>query len=312
MRFDMSVWQGRIDAEEGPLAVRWHQRVRPWDESLPPGVVLIGFACDEGVDRNQGRVGAAAGPSAIRRALANFAWHQPEQVYDAGDIDVSDERLESGQDDLADYVSSVIDAGHRPIVVGGGHETAWGTFLALTMSRPTSVIGIINVDAHFDLRTTSQASSGTPFAQMAQWCGENKRPFRYLCLGVAEAANSMAAFEQAAKHGVQWRPDSDLAPWNLKPILAALDAFAQSVDVLYLSIDLDVLPASTMPAVSAPAALGVPLESVEAIIAAVLETRKVAAVDVVEFNPSLDTNGCAARVAARVVWQVARNWVRNA
>ena len=37
---------------------------------------LIGFACDEGVRRNGGRVGAKDGPRAIRAALANLAWHQ--------------------------------------------------------------------------------------------------------------------------------------------------------------------------------------------------------------------------------------------
>src|SRR5262245_15964635 len=70
---DMSIWTDRDDtAIEGPDAVRWHQRVQPYSDEAKPGVVLIGFACDEGVRRNGGRVGAKDGPRAIRKALAKL------------------------------------------------------------------------------------------------------------------------------------------------------------------------------------------------------------------------------------------------
>src|SRR4051812_41120798 len=94
---DMSVWQGRTDSADGPKALRWHQRVEPMSENAPPGIALIGFACDEGVRRNGGRVGAKGGPRAIRAAMANFAWHQHHPVYDAGDVDCSDGKLEIAQ-----------------------------------------------------------------------------------------------------------------------------------------------------------------------------------------------------------------------
>mgnify|MGYP003495306083 CR=1 FL=1 len=61
---DMSVWQGRQDPEDGELALRWHNKVQPWQADSEPGVVLLGFACDEGVRRNKGRVGTAAAPLA--------------------------------------------------------------------------------------------------------------------------------------------------------------------------------------------------------------------------------------------------------
>ena len=48
----MSVWTGRVDEADGPRALRWHQMVQPLAADSPPGIVLIGFACDEGVRRN--------------------------------------------------------------------------------------------------------------------------------------------------------------------------------------------------------------------------------------------------------------------
>ncbi|MGD7479594.1 formimidoylglutamase, partial [Ralstonia pseudosolanacearum] len=69
---DPTVWQGRVDAEEGALGQRWHQVVRSADAASPlnGAVALAGFACDAGIARNHGRVGAQAGPAAIRRMLA--------------------------------------------------------------------------------------------------------------------------------------------------------------------------------------------------------------------------------------------------
>lgn len=53
------VWQGRNDLAESPEALRLFQVVGQQDEPRP--VVLLGFACDEGVKRNHGRIGAAVG-----------------------------------------------------------------------------------------------------------------------------------------------------------------------------------------------------------------------------------------------------------
>ena len=86
---DMSVWTGRVDAAAGAAALRFHQKVQRLHPDSLPGVVLVGFACDEGVRRNGGRIGAAGGPRAIRAALANYAWHHDHPVYDAGEADAA-------------------------------------------------------------------------------------------------------------------------------------------------------------------------------------------------------------------------------
>lgn len=306
---DMSVWKGRVDEADGPLALRWHQVVRPLLPAAPPGVVLVGFACDEGVRRNQGRVGAAAGPRAIRVALANLAWDPTAAVvYDAGNVLCPDRDLEAAQGVLAGWVAAAAADGHRPLVLGGGHETAWGTFRGITAAHPDATVGVINLDAHLDLRSDAIPNSGTPFRQVADWCAANGRPFRYLCLGVSEASNTAALFDRADALGAGWFRDTDLAPWRLEELLAFVADFAAAVDRVHLSIDLDVLPAAVMPAVSAPAGRGVSLEAIEAVIAAVLKVGKLAAVDVVELNPTFDVDSRGARVAARLVWQIARDW----
>jgi formiminoglutamase len=308
---DMSIWAGRVDAADGPDALRWHQMVKPLAPDSPPGVVLVGFACDEGVRRNGGRVGAKGGPRAIRGALANLAWHQHCPVYDAGDVYCDDADMEGAQSRLAEVVADVIRAGHRPLVLGGGHETAWGTFQGIVAAKPDASVGVINIDAHLDLRADEPGNSGTPFYQMAKWCERRGRPFRYLCVGTAEPSNTAALFNRLAEHGGEHIPDTDFVPLDRKEPLEYVSEFVRRGEAVHLSIDFDVLPGATMPAVSAPAARGLALEVIELILDRVLGSEKVLAVDLVELNPRFDVDARGARTAARMAWQVAKDWGRQ-
>lgn len=302
-------WKGRDDkAAEGTRAQRWHQQVQPWHTGSPPGITLVGFCCDEGVGRNQGRTGAASAPPAIRQALSNLAWHQTTPVYDANDIQCSTGELEAAQQALGKHVASMLKAGQRPLIMGGGHETAWGTFQGLVAHVPQKSIGIINIDAHFDLRPSLQPHSGTPFAQMADWCQAHGRPFHYLCLGIAEAANTAALFDRATTLRANWVTDEELSLDRYTNALSTIQTLINQVDVIYLSIDLDVLPLSTMSAVSAPASVGVTLEVVLRLISLIAQSAKLIASDIVEYNPQLDHDQAGARVAARILWHLARHW----
>ncbi|MEI2420002.1 arginase family protein, partial [Arthrospira platensis SPKY2] len=121
------VWQGRVDHEETGTSTRWHQHVLPFDPSSAGGMALIGFAVDTGVQRNGGRAGAAAGPTALRGALASLPVLGEPALWDAGDVSCAGEALEAGtleaaQDALAGRIASVIGQGCLPLVLGGGHE----------------------------------------------------------------------------------------------------------------------------------------------------------------------------------------------
>ncbi len=232
----------------------------PYADDAEAASVLLGFASDEGVRRNQGRQGARHGPPALRRALANLAWHGEQAIYDAGDIVAGDD-LEAAQECYAQRVADLLARGHRVVSLGGGHEIAYASFagLARHLSRHERLprIGILNFDAHFDLRHAERASSGTPFRQIAELCQASDWPFAYCCLGISRLSNTAALFDQAQRLGVRYLLDRQLQPWNLERSEAFLDSFLQSVDHLYLTVCLDVLPAAQAPGVSAPSAHGV-------------------------------------------------------
>ncbi|ELM3720168.1 formimidoylglutamase [Aeromonas hydrophila] len=307
---DMSVWQGRQDPEDGELALRWHDKVQPWPQasSAAAGVALVGFACDEGVRRNKGRVGAAGAPLAVRKLLANSAWHLSRPIYDSGDVHCEDGDLDAAHGLLAERVARLLDEGHFPLVLGGGHEVAFGSWSGLNLHLAgRGRVGIINFDAHFDLRMKlEQASSGTPFFQIAEQCAAQGTPFTYACLGVAETANTQALFARAEALGVWHVLDEAMTPAELPALLSGLDAFIARCDHLYLTIDLDVLPAAVMPGVSAPAARGVELAVIEPLIAHIRASGKLRLADLAEYNPSLDQDNRSARVAARLVHQLTK------
>ncbi|HBX57598.1 formimidoylglutamase [Pseudomonas sp. UBA2684] len=322
-RHCMACWQGRVDPE--PDSPRWHQRIQPLSADSQPGVALLGFASDEGVRRNHGRVGAAAAPEAIRKALANLAWHRQGPAFDAGDVVCADGELAAAQARLGQNVCALLDAGHLPVVLGGGHEVAYGSWLGIAehlagnpaphhdairqdgprMAAPRMAaprIGIINFDAHFDLRDPSHVqSSGTPFAQIAAQCEARGWPFIYACLGVSRANNTRALFQRAAELDVLVREDHEIRETSLIDLNHELGAFIAGCDALYLTIDLDVLPACEAPGVSAPAARGVSLTLLEPLLERVRDSGKLRLADLAELNPSHDIDSRTARVAARLI-----------
>lgn len=307
-RQTLECWTGRIDPEAD--ALRWHQRIEPLAADSTPGIALLGFACDEGVRRNQGRTGAAEGPVALRRALANVAWQRQGPAYDAGDVRCADGDLEGAQTRLAGAVCGLLDGGHLPLVLGGGHEVAWaswsGLALHLAKTLPKPRIGIVNFDAHLDLRDPTRGpTSGTPFAQIAAHCAHHDWPFRYACLGLSLAANTRTLLRRAAELDVLIREDHEIRESSLERIGAELDAFAAGCDALYLTFDLDVLPAGEAPGVSAPAAHGVSLALLEPLIRRLKASGKLRLADVAELNPALDQDGRTARVAARLIHTLA-------
>ncbi|MFC6673130.1 formimidoylglutamase [Marinobacterium aestuariivivens] len=300
------IWTGRVDSEEeAALATRLHQVISPLGEG-PAGVALVGFCSDEGVRRNKGRVGARQAPDQLRRAIANLPWSPERAAYDAGNVVCEGEQLEAAHLALANLVQDCLSDGHFPVVLGGGHEVAFGTWLGLAQhferrsEQPR--IGIVNFDAHFDLRLDSNgASSGTPFYQISQRCSEKGYDFRYCCLGVSEISNTPALFRRAGELGVSYRKDADMGVIQLDDTRAQLERFIDDCDVLYLTIDLDVLPASVAPGVSAPAPRGVGLEILEPLIAVIRRSGKLKIADIAEYNPTFDIDNWTARAAARLI-----------
>ncbi len=311
---DAKQWIGRMDTE---VDLRVHQRVSVVDLNEnwnSKGVAaVLGFCSEEGVRRNKGRVGAADGPSALRKALSNFAWHFSKDfdLVDTGNVFCRDGNLEVAQDTLAEAVSHLLGLGAFPLVLGGGHETAWGSYLGLRRAFGTEAkIGIVNIDAHFDLRTPIEAgNSGTPFWQMADWAKAHAANFGYLCLGINPTGNTRSLFDVADALGVEYLTTDQLssAPHNSVP--QQLRQFVQAHDYIYLSIDLDAFDAAFAPGVSAPASLGLYPLQVLPWLKYITASAKLVLCDICELNPSFDIDQRTAKLGASLGYRILQNLV---
>ncbi|MDN5665003.1 MAG: formimidoylglutamase [Psychrobacter sp.] len=333
---DMSRWTGRAEPFESARARYWYQIAQPYtfDNSSQQNnqqngqrIGLVGFACDQGVRRNQGRVGARAAPPLIRQAFSalpviaelqqRFDGQLSTLLGDAGDIhchdndDFAERSLEQAQLTYADKVSHIIQQGGLPVGLGGGHAIAYGSFLglwqALQQANATSNndaplrIGIINFDAHLDIRQSDVATSGTPFRQIAEHLEAQDQPFHYCCIGVSRFSNTAALFDRAEQLGVHIISDEDCANKKWKKLAAQIETFINDVDVIYLTIDMDCLPASVVPGVSAPAAYGINLAFVERAVKRIMASGKVKMADIAEINPTFDIDARSCKVAARLL-----------
>ena len=284
-------WTGRNDGP-GPEHARWHSVI---NTSTAPGAALLGFATDEGVRRNGGRVGAADGPEALRAALGSLAVHDEFPRHDAGTVVTEGKDLESAQEEVSVKVEELVRAGHLPIVLGGGHETSFASGRGLARVRPAA---IVNLDAHFDLRAADRPTSGTPFRQLAEVYGAD---FDYSVLGISRANNTKVLFDTARDLGVNVVLDEELAAVSAREAAQRALELLTDAESIHLSIDLDVLPAAVAPGVSAPAGFGVPLLHIHAIVRALAATGKLALVDIAELNPRFDIDGRTAKTAARLI-----------
>ncbi len=306
------IWQGRISNKSLYL----HEKVKCVslsDIPEPPkkSITLLGYACDEGVKRNQGRVGAVKGPETIKSSFGKMPNHLPStvQLYDGGNITCPKGDMESSQEALSAAVASLLQKKQLPIVLGGGHDVAYGHYHGiknyLDSKKEGQTIGIINFDAHFDLRqNTHNNNSGTPFYQIAMECEKENIDFKYLCLGIRKDANDRSLFQTAKELDVTYVLSDTFQIQFLDEINTWIHAFIKTVDHVYLTIDLDGFSSAYAPGVSAPSPMGftphIALECLKTIIG----SGKLISMDIAEMNPKYDVDGQTAKLAASLLHHV--------
>lgn len=296
----MNIWQGRVDGEE-LLYHRIFQRVKEeinYDVISTNDFVVHGFAVDEGVRRNKGRQGAKDAPDLVRKNMSNFPVVRPDFSFlDFGNVICEDGNLEHTQNELAKNVSKVLLKGGKSLVLGGGHEVTFGHYRGVRTAFPEQKIGIINFDAHFDNRQPENgvgASSGTGFWQIAQ-----EGEINSLHIGIQRNSNTLKLFDTAHQFRMKYILADELFFENLPSVYERVNELVDSVDVLYMTICMDVFNASIAPGVSASAYNGIFADAAFMhLYKHILKNEKLIALDIAEVNPHFDIQDRTARLAA--------------
>jgi formiminoglutamase len=278
--------------------------------SLSAGrAVIVGFPQDEGVRRNHGRAGAALAPALIRNWLYRLVSADAARNVDLAarpPLDVGDVRLsgplEETQEKLGHIVAAILRSGAVPIVLGGGHETAFGHYLGYAEENRS--VAILNLDAHLDVRpcTDGKAHSGSPFRQAFEHPTHALGAGRYVCFGAQpqSVGRSHAAFIRRHGGHIDWC--DDVRSSSASCFVARLEQLAGSGCPIYVSLDVDVVHVADAPGVSAPNLAGLGGTDVLRLTYLAGQSLGVCSFDIVEANPLLDRDDQTVRWSALAVW----------
>jgi len=310
------IWQGRVDDPVDRDSFRWHQVVEPVDLSDPnlrvpekgkTGFCFLGFCSDEGVVRNLGRPGTVKAPDSIRKEMANLPCYfgKDTVLYDAGNI-YCGEDLEEGLEVLSVCIELILSANLFPVVLGGGHEIAFGHYNGLLKHLPDNIkTGIINLDAHFDLRPYDKGiSSGCMFLKLADQCKNSQRDFCYYCLGIQRYSNTPSLFRKADSIGAGYIPATDIKDSDISKVFAGINNFISGKDHIYLTICADVFSSAYAPGVSAPQPFGLHPEIVLKLIKHIISSGKVISCDIAEVSPRFDEDNRTSKLAAVTIFAI--------
>lgn len=311
---NQQLWQGRIDTTTNRSGFRLHQviQIQAVDDVKDKDNTFsfIGFASDEGVKRNKGRTGAAMAPDKIRTELAKlpYGYDLKTKLIDVGNVVCENDELEKAQEELGNQIYKLFQQRVTPIIIGGGHETLYGHYLgARKHIGPERTLGIINIDAHFDLRHDEIPSSGTMFRQILE---QDKRA-GYLCLGIQEFGNTRLLFETADRFGCAYVQADDIRPDNIWRTLEKIDLFAGQYEDIIVTLCTDSIMASAAPGVSAPSPMGLDPQLVKRLLKYTVARKNVRSFDISEVNPLVDENGKTVKLAAYLIAETMKSFHKN-
>lgn len=268
-----------------------------------PQAVLLGFPSDKGVQINGGRPGASDAPKAIREQLYKMTPNAEDQepfvdlvtqCRDEGDLKIKGE-LEEDQQNMGTVLAGYLEQNVVPIILGGGHETAFGHFLGYAEAEIKT--SIFNLDAHTDVRQLKNglAHSGSPFRQALEHdsnCAE-----AYLVAGLQPHSVAQSHLEYIKKHDGHhlFRDETNIT--SISGMFHQHDS-----ERLMVTFDMDAVDQSHAPGVSAPCANGLPADLW--LTAAYLAGRneQVSSFDLSEVNPFHDRDSQTIKLAALTIW----------
>jgi formiminoglutamase len=192
-----------------PVLQEWKQL-----DQLNGRFVLLGVEEDIGIKANRGRTGAREAWPRVLAALANVqdnAFLQPEELIIAGSLRFTDWQEEADRLDpnipaqlerlraltaqidgeVAPLIRRIKAQGKIPIVIGGGHNNAYGLIRGCSEQLGEG-LSVLNIDPHADFRADKGRHSGNGFRHAFQegWLA------RYVVFGLEEGANNEEMIRQ--------------------------------------------------------------------------------------------------------------------
>jgi arginase len=216
---------------------------------------------------------------------------------------------------LGGAVADALRHGRLPCILGGDHTCAGGTWSGVARAlrersggRGGGPLGLLWIDAHMDSHTPATSHTGRLHGMPLAWLlGEDDDPLYGLASGVVDARHvalvGVRSYEpeEAARLerlGVRVFMIAEIRRRGLAAVLEEALAIVTSGTRAYgISIDLDVVTPEDAPGVGTPVAGGLTAAELCAGLRPLAGRSELAALELVEYCPRLDSAGASARVA---------------
>jgi formiminoglutamase len=235
-------------------------------------------------------------PSAVRAALQKFSCYDIEadtdlhhlEARDLGDLALAETKPEDALEPLRNAVRSALDEADAIVLLGGDNGITRPGVHGLPESL--AEIGLITLDAHFDLRDLSGGlTNGNPVrALLADGLpGEN-----IVQIGIQPFANSRAYAEVAHQAGITVVTMDQVRAHGVETHLnEAFQYFSERVKTIYIDLDIDVLDRTFAPAAPGSRPGGLTPWELQRVAWLCGVHKKVRAIDLVEVDPTQDIAG---------------------
>lgn len=298
----------------------------------PQKVDLIGAPVDHGA----GRRGVSMGPAALRIAkLRSTLEKVGVDLTDRGDLAVPLPELNDPGDpnarylpvveavctDLCAAVSSSLDGGALPLVIGGDHSIAIGTISGAAShlrkqsdTTETPKVGVLWFDAHADLNTPETSPTGNihgmPVSVLL-----GKGPASLVEIGFPGPKVEPSRIVQIGLRDLDLSEQKRLKALNLNSFTMeeidrrglaeitteAIDIATRDADFLHVSFDIDVLDPRFAPGTGTARVGGLTYREAHLALEMVADSGKLGSFEMVEVNPILDERNKTAEVAASLI-----------
>ncbi|MEZ4792307.1 MAG: formimidoylglutamase [Gelidibacter sp.] len=275
--------------------------------TLDVDYVIFGIKEDVGVFANYGNTGTSRAWEATLKILLNIqsnAFTNPKRVLILGHLDFSKEMEKVKSYDqtdkkdinkarkkvakidtyVADLVHQIVKAGKIPIIIGGGHNNAYGNIkgTALALKKP---INIVNFDAHSDFRPEEGRHSGNGFSYAyAEGFLKN-----YFIFGLHENYTSDHIFKTLNKfRAIKYNTFEGISIRNENTFISELERAAQFVAEKPFGIEVDCDAIKNIPS-SAMSPSGYSVKKARTFVNHFGKLEKVKYVHICEAAPTPDT-----------------------
>ena len=243
-------------------------------------------------------------PGLLRNTLRRIGRYDVETgrevetiVLDRGDADLANLSIEQATSVLREAVAASAEAHALTLLVGGNNAVTRPGVLGIGGSL--NEIGLITLDAHFDMRDLDAGlSNGNPVRALI----EDGLPGANIAqVGLASFANSRAMHEDAIAAGNLVVTIDDVRRDGINHAIdRALDHVAHC-DALMIDCDIDVIDRSQFPAAPGGRAGGMAVHDFFTAVRRLASDARVRLIDLTEWDPPLDSTDLSALTAARWV-----------